>query len=300
MKPIQANIKHLRSLKKLSQARFADDLGWTRSVVGSYEEGRSEPPIERLIDLSNYFNIPIDILVRKDLRKAKDTSFIEVGNKRVLFPVTVNEDNEDLIEIIAAKASAGYLSGYDDPEYIEQLQKIKLPFLPTGTHRAFPIKGDSMLPVKDGAFVVAKFVEDIEDIRNLHDQMIITKSQLGTLASKIIDDSFHSKENVVKVITNKSLDVSKFPEAINFLRNTDISITNIYHHLGIYCYRAETLKNFVSYSQSKNEIENKLEQLRALDNNMKINVALAKKSPIGVDTNEDFVAIKKIMEYKPE
>ena len=83
MKPIQANIKHLRSLKKLSQERFADDLGWTRSVVGSYEEGRSEPPIERLIDLSNYFNIPIDILVRKDLRKAKDTSFIEVGHKRV-------------------------------------------------------------------------------------------------------------------------------------------------------------------------------------------------------------------------
>jgi hypothetical protein len=60
------------------------------------------------------------------LRKAKDTSFIEVGNKRVLFPITVNEENEDLIEIIPAKATAGYLLGYDDPEYIEQLQKIKL------------------------------------------------------------------------------------------------------------------------------------------------------------------------------
>ena len=141
---------------------------------------------------------------------------------------------------------------------------------------------------------------DIEDIRNLHSQMINTKSQLGTLASKIIDDSFHGKENVVKVITNKSLNVSKFPEAINFLRKTNISVSNIYHHLGIYCYRTETLKNFVSYSQSQNEIENKLEQLRALDNNIKINVALAKKSPVGVDTNEDFVAIKKIMEYKPE
>ena len=175
MKPIQANIKHLRSLKKLSQERFADDLGWTRSVVGSYEEGRSEPPIERLIDLSNYFDIPIDILVRKDLRKAKDTSFIEVGNKRVLFPVTVNEDNEDLIEIIPAKASAGYLSGYDDPEYIEQLQKIKLPFLPTGTHRAFPIKGDSMLPVKAGSFVVAKFIEDINDLKSGKTYVVLTK-----------------------------------------------------------------------------------------------------------------------------
>ena len=175
MKPIQANIKHLRTLKKLSQERFADDLNWTRSVVGSYEEGRSEPPIERLIDLSNYFDIPIDILVRKDLRKAKDTSFIEVGNKRVLFPVTVNENNEDLIEIVPVKASAGYLSGYDDPEYIEQLQKIKLPFLPTGTHRAFPIKGDSMLPVKDGAFVVAKFLENMNDIRSGRTYIVLTK-----------------------------------------------------------------------------------------------------------------------------
>lgn len=176
MKRIQANIRHLRTLKKFSQERFADELGWSRSMVGSYEEGRSEPPIERLIDLSNYFNIPIDILVRNDLRLAKDTSFIEVGNKRVLFPVTVNEANEDLIEIVPAKASAGYLDGYADPEYIEQLQKIKLPFLPTGTHRAFPIKGDSMLPVKDGAFVVAKFVENIADVKNGKTYIVLTKN----------------------------------------------------------------------------------------------------------------------------
>lgn len=175
MKHIQVNIKHLRTLKKLSQERFADELGWSRSMIGSYEEGRSEPPIDRLIDLSNYFNIPIDILVKNDLRLAKDTSFIEIGNRRVLFPVTVNEDNEDLIEIIPAKASAGYLDGYEDPEYIEQLQKIKLPFLPTGTHRAFPIKGDSMLPVKDGSFVVAKFMEDIEDVRDGRTYIVLTK-----------------------------------------------------------------------------------------------------------------------------
>lgn len=176
MKHIQANIKHLRTLKKLSQERFADELNWSRSMVGSYEEGRSEPPIDRLIDLSNYFNIPIDILVKNDLRLAKDTSFIEIGNKRVLFPVTVNEDNEDLIEIIPAKASAGYLEGYSDPEYIEQLQKIKLPFLPTGTHRAFPIKGDSMLPVKDGAFIVAKYMEDISDVKDGRTYIVLTKN----------------------------------------------------------------------------------------------------------------------------
>lgn len=175
MKYIHKNIKHLRSLKNLSQELFSEELDWTRSMVSSYEEGRSEPPIDRLISLSDYFNIPIDILIKNDLSLAKDTSFIEIGNKRVLFPITVNDNNEDLIEIVPAQASAGYLKGYADPEYIEQLQKIKLPFLPTGTHRAFPIKGDSMLPVKDGSFIVARFIEDIQDVKDGRTYIVLTK-----------------------------------------------------------------------------------------------------------------------------
>ena len=90
----------------------------------------------------------------------------------------------------------------------------------------------------------------------------------------------------------------KFSEAIKFERKSKESTINTYHHLGIYCYQLETLKKFVSLNQSQNEINQKLEQLRALDNNIKINVSLAKESPIGVDTEEDFVAIKKIMDYK--
>ena len=139
---------------------------------------------------------------------------------------------------------------------------------------------------------------NIEDIRNLNEQMIKNRSQLGTLASKIKDQTLYKNENIVKVLTNKKLDSSNFPEAINFVRKIFENSENIYHHLGIYCYKKETLKNFVSFNQSSNELKNKLEQLRALDNNIKINVALAKSSPIGVDTKEDFVAIKKIMEYK--
>ena len=138
---------------------------------------------------------------------------------------------------------------------------------------------------------------NIEDIKNLNNKMIQTKSQLGTLASNISDDKLYDDQNVVKVITKESLDISEFPEALDFMRKTSNVSENIYYHLGIYCYQLETLKNFVSYDQSHNEIKNKLEQLRALDNNIKINVALAKSSPIGVDTQEDFVAIKKIMEY---
>ena len=139
---------------------------------------------------------------------------------------------------------------------------------------------------------------NIEDIRNLHEKMVETKSEMGTLASKINDESFFQKENIVKVLTKKSLTNLEFTDAVNFMRKSGDLKNNVYHHLGIYCYKIETLKSFISLHQSKNEISNKLEQLRALDNNIKIKVSLAKDSPIGVDTKEDFVAIKKIMEYK--
>ena len=139
---------------------------------------------------------------------------------------------------------------------------------------------------------------NIEDIRNLQNQMIKTKSRLGTLASNIKNKNLHEKQSTVKVITKESLENSKFPEAINFMRKSNSFDKNVYHHLGIYCYQIETLKSFVSLDQSQNEINNKLEQLRALDNGIKINVSLSNESPIGVDTKEDFLAIKKIMEYK--
>ena len=139
---------------------------------------------------------------------------------------------------------------------------------------------------------------NIEDIQKLNKHMIQTKRDLGTLAAKIYNKKVFGNHNIVKVITEESLDHSKFPKALNFMRKLDKESDQAYHHLGIYCYNVEILKRFVSFKQSPNEIKNKLEQLRALDNNININVALAKSSPIGVDTEEDFIAIKKIMEYK--
>ncbi|CAL2087105.1 LexA family transcriptional regulator [Tenacibaculum sp. 190524A02b] len=176
MKNIAKNIRHLRKLKQRTQEQFAEDLSITRSRVSSYEEGRSEPSIETLIEFSNYFKLPIDVLVKNDLTYATDASFIEIGNQRVLFPIMVDDNDENLIEVVPVEASAGYLLGYDDPEYIEQLQKIKLPFLPVGKHRAFPIKGDSMHPMKDGSYVIASFIEDIRDVKNGTSYIIVTKN----------------------------------------------------------------------------------------------------------------------------
>ena len=138
---------------------------------------------------------------------------------------------------------------------------------------------------------------NIEDIVSLKDKMINYQSKMGTLAAKIENKKDFQNENIVKVQTKSNLQEDSFSEAETFLRITK-KLDKVYHHIGIYCYSAETLEKFVELNQTKNEIKHRLEQLRALDNSIKINVALAKSPPIGVDTEEDYMALKKIMEYK--
>jgi 3-deoxy-manno-octulosonate cytidylyltransferase (CMP-KDO synthetase) len=138
---------------------------------------------------------------------------------------------------------------------------------------------------------------NIEDIVSLKDKMINYQSKMGTLAAKIENKKDFQNENIVKVQTKSNLQEDSFSEAETFLRITK-KLDKVYHHIGIYCYSAETLEKFVELNQTKNEIKQRLEQLRAVDNSIKINVALAKSPPIGVDTEEDYMALKKIMEYK--
>jgi len=138
---------------------------------------------------------------------------------------------------------------------------------------------------------------DINDIKNLDNKMKANNSKIGTLAAKISSNEVYKNKNIVKVKVKGKLDRNLFPFAEDFIRITK-NKENIYHHLGIYCYETETLNKFISFDQSKNELKHSLEQLRALDNNININVGLANSSSIGVDTEEDYLAIKKIMEYK--
>jgi 3-deoxy-manno-octulosonate cytidylyltransferase (CMP-KDO synthetase) len=169
----------------------------------------------------------------------------------------------------------------------------------TGTDRTY--EAFEKLKIKDVDLILNLQGDEpainIEDIINLNKKMLSSQSKIGTLAATMKDLKDLENENIVKVITKKNLNEDEFSEADTFLRSSS-KIANIYHHIGIYCYSTETLKKFVELNQSKNEIENRLEQLRALDNNIAINVALASSSPIGVDTKEDYLALKKIMEYK--
>ena len=140
---------------------------------------------------------------------------------------------------------------------------------------------------------------DPVEIVNLNKLMINNKSDMGTLAAEIKGDEVLTNANIVKVITEKKLENNNFVKALNFSRKVlHKKNDNIYHHIGIYCYKASILEKIVKLEQTKNEIENNLEQLRAMDNSIKINVSLSRSSPIGVDTEEDYLALKKIMEYK--
>ena len=139
---------------------------------------------------------------------------------------------------------------------------------------------------------------EINDLKHLNKLIKFHKPEIGTLASEIDDQSNLNNENIVKVITDIKIDDKNFPIALDFKRKVNNTNSNIYHHLGIYAYKPNILKKLVNFEQTNNEIKNKLEQLRAIDNNIKIKVALAKSAPIGVDTEEDYMVLKKIMEYK--
>ena len=137
------------------------------------------------------------------------------------------------------------------------------------------------------------------DIINLNNIMIKNNPNIGTLGAEIKDENIYSDKNIVKVITERKLSTKSSSFALSFNRKYDFKKKeNIYHHIGIYAYSIKTLQKFVKLSQTQSEIDNKLEQLRALDNKLKINVILAKSSPIGVDTKEDYLALKKNLEYK--
>ena len=139
---------------------------------------------------------------------------------------------------------------------------------------------------------------DVKDIRNLNKIVKKYKLHIGTLALNLKNKKTFKNKSLVKVITEKKIDY-KYPQrATHFKRILKKKSKFVYHHVGIYQYRVETLKKFYYLKRTRNETKNKLEQLRALDNKIPIHVVLAKKNVVGIDTRQDYIELKKIMEYK--
>ena len=223
---------------------------------------------------------------------------LKINNLSIVSHVFKRAEEANIGEVVVAT---------EDQEILKDVQKnggravLTSSDHKTGTDRIF--EAYKKLGIKNVDYVLNLQGDEPDinkdDIINLNNFMITHEAELGTLASKILDNKMFNNKNVVKVIVENKLEKNNFPIALNFTReNLSANNENIYHHIGIYSYKTSVLEKFVNLDQTNNEKINKLEQLRALDNKLKINVALAKSSPIGVDTKEDYMDIKKIMEYK--
>lgn len=171
------NIKYLRIQKQWTQQKLADQLRVKRALVGSYEEGRATPKIAAMQRLAMLFNLSIDDLVGTELEK-NPSALKPLGSKLQVLPIVVNSENEELILIVPVKASAGYLNGFSDPEFVETLPRFSMPIPELSnerTYRVFQIKGDSMLPVPPGSYIFCEFVPDGDSIKDGQTYILITK-----------------------------------------------------------------------------------------------------------------------------
>jgi len=234
---------------------------------------------------------------RMSASRLKGKPLLKINNLPIICHVVKKANEANVGEVIVATEDREIVDAVESDGGKAFLTKNHK----TGTDRIY--EGLKKLKSKDVDYVInlqgdEPMINPI-DIINLNNLMNKSNSDIGTLAAEIKEDLTFKNENIVKVITKEKLNNKNFTEALNFFRkNLSTKFSNIYHHIGIYIYKVSILEKFISFKQTKNEIENSLEQLRALDNNIKIMVGLAKSTPIGIDTKEDYVAIKKIMEYK--
>ncbi len=116
---------------------------------------------------------------------------------------------------------------------------------------------------------------------------------IGSAVCSLQKNELHDS-NVVKA---EAVFENKFGYATNFWRKAD-HCKNLYHHIGIYAFRPNSLKKFVNLKQTQEEISKGLEQMRALDNNMKIGLVKVSNNPISVDSIDDLKKIRLLLEKK--
>src|SRR6516165_4644532 len=165
------NLKYLRKLRGWTQEEFAMKLRIKRSLLGAYEEERAEPRIDVLETVGDIFKLTLDELLRKDLNEPKGSSYLAKRRAQKLAAAS----NE--IQLVPVKAAAGYLAGYGDPEFLDELNTFTLPMMAPGNYRAFEIVGDSMLPTPSGSVIVGEKVDDLEDIKSNQTYVVVSRNE---------------------------------------------------------------------------------------------------------------------------
>ena len=205
------NIKFLRQRRKKSQLSLADQLSITRTTLAGYEKS-VQPPFHVLIKFAEYFGVSIDALVRYQLKELSEFQLSQIedgfdidvtGKKLRLLTISVNQDGEENIEMVPLKAQAGYTNSYGDLEFIGSLPRFTLPFLPKDkTYRTFQIQGDSMLPIPEGAWVTASFIQNWELIKEGTPCIIVTEED--GIVFKVVYKQLEKNQTLLLVSSNRN------------------------------------------------------------------------------------------------
>lgn len=194
------NLRYLRLSNEETQQQIADSLDIKRSRYEPYESGKIEPPYDILRKISLHLRISIDLLLTVDVRKYDLSDLVKLDDNRIVLPIKVDKTGKNLIEVVPHKARAGYLTGYADPEYIESLQQVSMPFLGPGKFRAFPISGDSMPPHDAESLIIGRYVENLGEIKKDRTYILVTSSEgiiYKRLSSKNPDSLTVASDNLI-------------------------------------------------------------------------------------------------------
>jgi len=173
---LHKNLKFLRTEMGLTQSELSEKLGLQRTMISAYEDGRSEPKLSTLSILSETFHVSIDELLYHDIQE-KGRKPLQNKDIKIL-TIAVDENDRENITMVGQKASAGYLNGFADPEYMESLPQFHLPNLSSNkTYRAFEISGDSMLPLVSGTLIIGAYVEQLKELKSGNTYVLVTSSE---------------------------------------------------------------------------------------------------------------------------
>ncbi len=189
------NLKYLRKLRGWTQEEFAQKLRIKRSLLGAYEEERAEPRIDILEAVADMFKLTLDDLLRRDVSDNK-TSYL--SRRRAQKMASGRTD----IPFVPVKAAAGYLAGYSDPEFIDELNTFTLPMLSGGDYRAFEIVGDSMMPTPSGSVIVGEKVQNLDDVKSNDTYVVVSKTD-GIVYKRVLKNS-RQKSKLTLVSDNPS------------------------------------------------------------------------------------------------
>ena len=119
-----------------------------------------------------------------------------------------------------------------------------------------------------------------------------------TIAGKIDHTEINNKD-IVKVETLAEISKDNFSRAQDFFRiRENADVKKIYHHIGVYGFTKKAITKYINLKPTKSEVDRSLEQMRALDNQMKIEVGYTNSIPLSVDTEADLDKITKLNTYE--